>query len=187
MRCFFGFLRVWVIDVFFTWIRYPSFMAVLDTSALLNWPIERCRYQIVSVLQQSELNRVDEQRWLLIETLDMDWRTATEDERQIVLDIASKTGDLPRLSDVDVDLIALAVSNKTTLVTDDYRMQNVARAAGIEVQSVVTSGGTKQWKWVLRCIGCRKTEDVASDARRSRSDDVKECDRCGAPMKLKRV
>ena len=32
-----------------------------------------------------------------------------------------------RLSDVDIDLIALAISNQTTLVTDDYRMKNVAR------------------------------------------------------------
>lgn len=72
-------------------------MAVLDTSALLHWPIERCRGQVVSTLQQTELSRVDEQRWMLIETLDMDWRTASKDERQIVLDIAAKTGDLPRL------------------------------------------------------------------------------------------
>ena len=80
-------------------------MAVLDTSALLNWPIERCRGQIVSMLQQSELASVDEQRWLLIETLEMDWRTATIEERQTAIEIASKTGDLPRLSDVDIDLL----------------------------------------------------------------------------------
>ena len=78
-------------------------MAVLDTSALLHWPIERCRGQVVSILQQTELSRVDEQRWMLIETLDMEWRTASTDERQVVLDLAAKTGDLPRLSDVDID------------------------------------------------------------------------------------
>ena len=95
-------------------------MAVLDTSALLNWPIERCRGQLVSMLQQQELSRVDEQRWMLIESLDMDWRTASEVERQSILDTAAKTGDLPRLSDVDIDLLALALANQTNLVTDDY-------------------------------------------------------------------
>jgi len=162
-------------------------MAVLDTSALLNWPIERCRGQLVSILQQQELSRVDEQRWLLIDSLDMDWRTASEGERQLVLDISAKTGDLPRLSDVDIDLLALALANQTNLVTDDYRMKNVAREAGIDVQGVMTTGGKKQWKWVLRCIGCRQTEEVSSEAHRSKHDDVKTCDRCGAPMKLKRA
>jgi len=162
-------------------------MAVLDTSALLSWPIERCRHQIVSILQQTELLNVDEQRWLLIDSLDMDWRTASPEEREVVHELASKTGDLPRLSDVDIDLIALAISNQTTLITDDYRMKNVAREAGIEVQGVLTTGGKKQWKWVLRCIGCRQTEDVSPDANRSKKDDVKECDRCGSPMKLKRA
>lgn len=162
-------------------------MAVLDTSALLSWPVERCRGQIVSVLQQVELARVDEQRWLLIDALDMDWRTATPEQRQVVLDVASQTGDLPRLSDVDIDLLALAIANDTDLVTDDYRMKNVARAASIGVQGVLTSGGKKQWKWVLRCIGCRQVESVSADAHRSKKDDVKECDRCGSPMKLKRA
>ena len=87
-------------------------MAVLDTSALLNWPIERCRGEIVSILQQRELETVDQQRWLLIDSLEMDWRTATIDERQTAIEIASKTGDLPRLSDVDIDLLALAIANE---------------------------------------------------------------------------
>jgi len=162
-------------------------MAVLDTSALLHWPIERCRGQVVSILQQTELSRVDEQRWMLIETLDMEWRTANMDERQVVLDFAAKTGDLPRLSDVDIDLLALAIANQTSLVTDDYRMKNVAREAGIDVEGVMTNGGKQQWKWVLRCIGCRQTEEVSSEASRSKKDDVKVCDRCGSPMKLKRA
>ena len=162
-------------------------MAVLDTSALLHWPIERCRGQIVSVLQHEELERVDEKRYLLIEGLLMDWQTATEDERQVIYEIAAKTGDLPRLSDVDIDLLALALVNNTELITDDYRMKNVAREAGIHVQGVLTTGGNKQWKWVLRCIGCRQTETISNDARRSKKDDVKECDRCGSPMKLKRA
>ena len=162
-------------------------MAVLDTAALLHWPIERCREQIVSVLQHEELARVDEQRSFLIEGLEMDWQTASEEQRSVVEEIAATTGDLPRLSDVDLDLLALALVNKTNLITDDYRMKNVAREAGIEVQGVLTKGGNKSWKWVLRCIGCRQTETVANDAHRSKKDDVKECDRCGSPMKLKRA
>ena len=105
----------------------------------------------------------------------------------MVHDVASKTGDLPRLSDVDIDLLALAMANQTKLITDDYRMKNVAREAGIHVEGVLTTGGKKQWKWILRCIGCRQTEEVSNDAHRSKKDDVKVCDRCGSPMKLKRA
>ena len=56
-----------------------------------------------------------------------------------------------------------------------------------EVEGIMTSGGKKQWKWLLRCIGCRRTEEVSTDAHRSKKDDVKLCDRCGSPMKLKRA
>ena len=62
-----------------------------------------------------------------------------------------------------------------------------AREAGIEVEGIMTSGGKKQWKWLLRCIGCRRTEEGSTDAHRSKKDDVKLCDRCGSPMKLKRA
>ena len=110
---------------------------------------------------------------MLIDSLDMDWRTASEDERQAILDVAAKTGDLPRLSDVDIDLLALALASQSKLVTDDYRMKNVAREAGIHVEGVLTTGGKKQWKWILRCIGCRQTEEVSNDAHRSKKDDVK--------------
>ena len=104
-------------------------------------------------LATTRIVSVDQQRWMLIDSLDMDWRTASESDRQSILDVAAKTGDLPRLSDVDIDLLALALANQTNLVTDDYRMKNVAREAGIDVQGVMTTGGKKQWKWVLRCIG----------------------------------
>jgi len=87
---------------------------------------------------------------------------------------------------VDLEVLALAIDQNLPLVTDDYRMKNVARKAGIPVEGVLTKGGKKQWKWILRCIGCRAEEDVPSNAKQSKKDDVKICDRCGSPMKLKR-
>lgn len=161
-------------------------MRVLDTAALLHWPVERCRGGIVAISQQEELLRVDEQRSMLMESASLDWRMPNESALVRAKGMASETGDLPRLSTVDVDVLALAIDLDITLVTDDYRMKNVARKAGIPVEGVLTTGGKKQWKWILRCIGCRAEEDVPPNAKQSKKDDVQLCDRCGSPMKLKR-
>ena len=126
-------------------------MRVLDTAALLHWPVERCRGGIVAVSQQEELLRVDEQRSMLMETASLDWQVPLAPALERAKQIASETGDLPRLSPVDVDILALAIDLNLPLITDDYRMKNVARKAGIPVEGVLTKGGKKQWKWILRC------------------------------------
>ena len=161
-------------------------MRVLDTAALLHWPVERCRGGIVAFSQQEELLRVDEQRSMLMESASLNWQVPLEVALQRAREIASETGDLPRLSEVDLDVLALAIDQNLPLVTDDYRMKNVARKAGIPVEGVLTKGGKKQWKWILRCIGCRAEEDAPPNAKQSKKDDVQLCDRCGSPMKLKR-
>ena len=161
-------------------------MRVLDTAALLHWPVERCRGGIVAFSQQEELLRVDEQRSMLMESASLNWQVPLEVALQRAREIASETGDLPRLSEVDLDVLALAIDQNLPLITDDYRMKNVARKAGIPVEGVLTKGGKKQWKWILRCIGCRAEEDVPLNAKQSKKDDAQLCDRCGSPMKLKR-
>ena len=162
-------------------------MRVLDTAALLHWPVERCRGGIVAFSQHEELLRVDEQRSMLMESASLEWQVPTKNALQKARVLASETGDLPRLSEVDLDVLALAIDQTLPLVTDDYRMKNVARQAGLQVEGVLTKGGKKQWKWILRCIGCRAEEEVPQDAKQSKKDDVKLCDRCGSPMKLKRA
>ena len=53
---------------------------------------------------------------------------------------AAQSGDLPRLSDVDLDVLALALGLNIPLVTDDYRLQNTMKAAGKQTTSVGTIG-----------------------------------------------
>ncbi|MDC0656029.1 hypothetical protein OAP41_03960, partial [Candidatus Poseidoniaceae archaeon] len=51
-------------------------MRVLDTAALLHWPVHELNGNICSVGQQAELERVSPQRWMLVQALDIDWRDA---------------------------------------------------------------------------------------------------------------
>ena len=66
-------------------------MRVLDTAALLHWPVERCRGGIVAVSQQEELLRVDEQRSMLMETASLDWQVPLASALERAKQIASET------------------------------------------------------------------------------------------------
>jgi len=91
-------------------------------------------------------------------------------------------GDAIKLSDVDVELLALAIELKgegyeTLIITDDYAIQNVAKRLGIAFSPVATFGIKEELTWVVYCPACfaRFPGDLA----------VKECPICGTPLKRK--
>jgi len=161
-------------------------MRVLDTAALLHWPVSELTGNICATSQQAELERVSPQRWMLVQAIDIEWRDVNQQWLDKARECAARSGDLPRLSDVDLDVLALALSLELELVTDDYRLQNTMNTAGKDSQSVGTAGAQHVWKWELRCTGCRVSQDVAEDVSRSRKGGVGECDRCGSPLVLKK-
>ena len=95
---------------------------------------------------------------------------------------AKKTGDVHKLSNTDIKLIAKAIEvcekigkDKVILLTDDYSIQNLAMYFGIKFENVVQKTISKVFKWVKVCKGCgRKIED-----------DV--CPVCGSEAILRRV
>lgn len=161
-------------------------MRVLDTAALLHWPVHELNGNICSVGQQAELERVSPQRWMLVQALDIDWRDADAAWLTQARECAAQSGDLPRLSDVDLEVLALAIGLQLPLVTDDYRLQNTMKFSGRESTSVDTKGAKQVWTWIRRCTGCRHTTEVPEDVARSKKGDVGDCDRCGAALVLKR-
>ena len=93
-------------------------------------------------------------------------------------DIATETGDINRLSDADIDILALAVDLKNEkkdviILSDDYSIQNVAAALNMKFQSFNQRGITKKLKWQYRCPGCGKQFQ----------EPVKECPICGTEIK----
>ena len=162
-------------------------MRVLDTAALLHWPVAELADGICAESQRQEIESLSPQRAMLVFALEIDWRQVSPKWLEMARDEAAKTGDLPRLSDVDVDVLALALGLDLPLFTDDYRLQNVMQSAGKVATSVESEGAKKVWTWELRCTGCRIKTEVPNDVDRSKKGAVKDCDICGSPMMLKKA
>ena len=89
---------------------------------------------------------------------------------------ARKSGDLGRLSPVDLTVIALGLDLNGVVYSDDYSIENVCARLGLDYRSVGTGGIKKVEKWNYQCIGCKKWYKEKMD----------ECPICGSPMKAHR-
>ena len=89
---------------------------------------------------------------------------------------ARKSGDLGRLSPVDLTVIALGLDLEGTVYSDDFSIENVCARLNIAYRSVGTGGIKKVEKWNYQCIGCKKWYKEKMD----------ECPICGSPMKAHR-
>ncbi|MEG3224423.1 MAG: ribonuclease VapC [Methanobacteriales archaeon Met13] len=97
--------------------------------------------------------------------------------------IMEASGDILRLSEVDLEVVALAVTFmefcQPVVVTDDYSMQNVLKIMKIPYQSVLTRGIEEVYNWVLICRGCKMKypNDYQGD----------DCEICGSKLSKKRL
>jgi len=96
---------------------------------------------------------------------------------------ASKTvGDMCFLSEVDMQVLALALELKSTghdpfIVTDDYSIQNVANQIGVNFASLLTFGISFRLHWILYCPACHRK--YPPDYK------PKLCEVCGTQLKRK--
>lgn len=93
-----------------------------------------------------------------------------------VREAAAKTGDSRRLSETDVEVLALAYELGFELVTDDYSIQNLARVLGVRYRGMDQAGIKGVFEWQARCTGCGKVFAA----------DVKICDICGSATRVSR-
>lgn len=89
---------------------------------------------------------------------------------------ARDSGDIGRLSEVDVSVIALALDTQGKILTDDYSIQNVAALLGVEYMAVGMKAIQKVLKWNYKCLGCGKWY----------KEKATECPICGAGMRAHR-
>ena len=129
-------------------------MAILDTAALLAWPVERLSKGIVAKSQLNELEKVSIEKAMLIESIDLIWVSPDETNLVKARNAASNSGDFPKSSLVDIDLIALCFQLNEVLYTDDYRIQNTLTKAGKSWKSVIQKGIDDVWVWMKVCTGC---------------------------------
>lgn len=95
--------------------------------------------------------------------------------------MAGKSGDLQKLSNTDISIIALGMQLKrngyyVTIVSDDYSIQNVVKFSGLNFSPVMTRGISRTIRWFLYCSGCGK---VFYDS------NIVICDVCGTKLKRK--
>lgn len=86
---------------------------------------------------------------------------------------AKKTGDISKLSDADVSILALALEHDATLVSDDYAVANVASSLRVKVASSSGKGIKETRKYIAYCSACGKAF----------SSTQKECPICGSQLK----
>ena len=157
---------------------------VLDTAALIAWPLERMRGSLVVPGQRVELTRISPDREILLDAAGLEWASPGPDALAQASDIAVSTGDMAGLSSVDLELLALAVEKAATLVTDDYRLQNLCERGGVPWLSVTMEGIRALWAWELRCTGCGTVLPPPESPNPSR--DLGNCVDCGAALGLRR-
>jgi|TARA_B100001540_G_scaffold224667_1_gene198873 rRNA maturation endonuclease Nob1 len=150
-------------------------MEVLDTAALLTWPVEMLINGLCASSQLSEVERLSPARHLLIESQGPRFVDPTPSAIQTAKNASQQTGDFAGLSNVDLDVLALALSGGHRLVTDDYRMQNVCESLNHPWRGVIQSGVEEVREHVLVCAGCDSTHSQGET-----------CPDCGAPLILRR-
>jgi UPF0271 protein len=103
----------------------------------------------------------------------------TSPKQEVITEVkraAETTGDISRLSETDIEVLALALELEALIFTDDYSIQNLAMVLSIEYQPGVEKGITEIFKWESKCSGCARTFDGQKDT----------CPVCGSDLKLVR-
>ena len=99
--------------------------------------------------------------------------SAGAESRAKIRQAAEKTGDIDRLSPIDMEVLALAVEMDSPLISDDYSIQNVAKVLGIKCLPMEQHGIKKVFYWKYKCRGCGKEYDRK----------IKECQICGKELR----
>ena len=159
---------------------------VLDTAALISWPINRLNGCYAMPSQKNELFNVNPEEEIKIDSAQIMWMIPDDKSMEIATNIAISTGDMAGLSEIDLGILALSIDLEKTLVTDDYRLQNLAEKAGIEWMTVTTEGIKQLWTWELKCIACKNIYPQPKKPNLKKSD-WGECKECGSKLRLKRI
>jgi UPF0271 protein len=88
---------------------------------------------------------------------------------------AAATGDLEKLSETDVGLLAVALETGSIIVSDDYNIQNTASVLHIQYEGKTQDGIKRSLVWKKKCIGCGRTYPPESTV----------CSVCGSQLKRK--
>jgi rRNA maturation endonuclease Nob1 len=158
---------------------------VLDTGALIEMPLHELRVGLSAISQMDEVERHSPERAMILESQGPVFATPQPESVKSAHRAATASGDISGLSEVDVEVLALALESGLPLVTDDYRLQNICESLGHSWRPAVTEGIKERWSWQLVCPGCGTIAPAASSPTKSRGEHGN-CADCGAGLRLRR-
>jgi len=158
---------------------------VLDTAALVSWPVDALENGFVVDSQKAEVRRIAPEKILSIEAASLNWDSPSEVSVEQATELAKGTGDLVGLSETDLHLLALAIEKKGRMHTDDYRLQNLCSEAGLQWSTVDTEGISQVWTWEVACSGCGDVPEARSKTIPSRNG-LGTCKICGSGLRISR-
>ncbi|HEX54588.1 MAG: ribonuclease VapC [Candidatus Altiarchaeales archaeon] len=151
---------------------------ILDTSGILRSRLDfsNFRYHITnSVLHELKDENVKAAIESAIKSGNVILSEASDEYVAKVIEKARETGDIMKLSNTDIEILAVALEKNLSIVTDDYSIQNVASHLNLDYEPVTQNGIKRSVKWKKICPFCD----------REYHSDKKECDVCGS--KLRRI
>lgn len=121
---------------------------------------------------------------IAVETGKIKLKYPSEKSLKIIESLSSRTGDLFSLSEVDKEVLALALelrerNHSLIIVSDDYSVQNVADQLNIKYTSLTNLGIRYRFHWILYCTACHR--------RFPPTHSQKRCLICGTPLKRRVV
>uniref|UniRef100_A0A7C3VJQ9 NOB1 family endonuclease n=1 Tax=Archaeoglobus fulgidus TaxID=2234 RepID=A0A7C3VJQ9_ARCFL len=150
---------------------------VIDSSAIFQ---RKAVYKNMVTVPEVVAEILDEASALYLSVKNLKVEEASSESIEKVKKAAMRTGDIYKLSDTDIKVLAKALDeiekgNEVVLVTDDYAIQNVAMSLGIRFDGILHRQISKEFKWVKVCRGCgRKIESEV-------------CPVCGSEAVIRRV
>lgn len=145
--------------------------SVLDASLFfIEYPIFDKLFTTPSVVEELvDLRSKGRYESLLVQGLRV--TTPTPESTKKVFSASQRTGDVDKISETDIDVLALALDLGATIYTDDFAVQNVAHELGIMIHTIQLKQAKKR-VWKYRCCGCGKYYRTSG-----------ECPICGSQIK----
>ncbi|MBN2014494.1 MAG: hypothetical protein JW778_04885 [Candidatus Altiarchaeota archaeon] len=151
---------------------------ILDTSGILRSDLDFSEDRFL-ITNDVLIELQDETAKIAVESAIMRGNIQVRDpDEEYIKEIkqaAEETGDLEKLSDADIGILALALEKKLPIITDDYNIQNVASTINLDYEKSSQEGIKKKLRWIKVCEGCGSKH----------SDNSLICGVCGSPLRRK--
>jgi len=127
---------------------------VLDTCAFLSQKHPDGKLITVPQIELEIQNKQSLQYFSNIKEIGLEIREPSKKNLELIKSNAEKTGDLDVLSDTDQKILAIAYETKSTIVSDDFAIQNVALYMNLEYISCSGKTIKELRKWKYKCSAC---------------------------------